>query len=171
MIRQIENEAFYDKALQNKIENFNMEASGLQSDRTAIEAELATIKAQALSGEVDQLAGLAKKRDTLKAKLLTNLIDSAKLEGTRNSFRVPIEEAYKAERVKRQDTLDARLREINEVFETHGFGTRYIQGVINQTTPQLRYNVQEVIYPPKMETDIDVANVMEMRKKIAELMA
>jgi hypothetical protein len=170
MIRNIETQAFFDKGLSSKIEAFNSEADKLTTERATIEGELGTIKAQAMTGDIDGLATLGKKRDQLKAKLLTNLIDSVKLSGTRGGFKSAITEAYTNERAKREEILSKREAEITDIFQRHGLGSRFLQGVLNESVSGLRQAVRDVVNVPQIETDSDKATVQELRSKIAELM-
>lgn len=171
MIRTIENQAFYDKGLSSKIEAFNSEATTLDSERGQIESELATLRTAALTGDVDGLAGLGKKRDSLKSKLLNNLIQSVKLAESKSGFQVPIEEAYFVEHKKRDNELLARGQEVEEVFKRHNLSTRLLTGVKYETCHGLRVSVADAAQPPKIENDTDRAMIVELRNKIGSLMA
>jgi hypothetical protein len=170
-MRNIENQAFYSKELSKQIETFNTEADKLTTERQTLEGELGGLRAQALSGDVSELAGLSKRREGLKGKLLTCLIDSVKLAGTRGGFQSAITAAYADEKAKRETALANRTEEIEQVFQRHGLSTRCLQGVMNETTAGLKNGVRDVVNAPKIETEADRATVLELRNKIAELMA
>jgi len=170
MIRHIQNESFFNHELQAKVESFNLDASNLTNDRASTEAELAGLRGQAMNGELEGLAGLGKKRDALKAKLLTCLIDSAKLESTRAPMQADVTKAYEVEKAKRETALANRETEIKELFEKNGLESRFLQGVVNGSVAGLRQGVRDVTTAPRLETEQDKANVLEMRLQIAELM-
>jgi hypothetical protein len=94
-----------------------------------------------------------------------------KLSGTRGGFKSAITEAYTNERAKREEILSKREAEITDIFQRHELGSRFLQGVQNESVSGLRQAVRDVVNAPQIETDSDKASVLELRSKIAELMA
>jgi hypothetical protein len=169
-MRTIEVQKFYSKDLQKKVEDFNQQAEALDSERTTLEADLAQLKADALSGDVDGLATLGKRRDGLKSRLLNNLIQAVKLAEGRGQYQAAISKAYADELKARQEALTTREAEVDAIFQREGLGTRLLQGVRVETCQPLKGAVQEVTQPPKIETETDKALITELRRRISELL-
>jgi hypothetical protein len=169
-MRNIEVQQFYSQDLRKGIEAFNLQAQQLDSERGQLEADLLHLKTEALSGSVEALATLTKRRENLKTKLLTNIIDSVRLAEERGKFRQPINEAYASERVKREEALAKRADEIEAVFQEHGLSMHLLNGVKLDTCAILKSAVQDVRQPPRIETEQDQALIVALRQRISEMM-
>jgi len=170
-MKSIQEETFFSLPLNSQIATFNKKAEKLTTEKAAIENELAALKVAALSGSVDELAGLTKKRDALKSRLLSCLIETAKLGEQRGSFQPQINEAFLAERQTREAALLNRTKEIETVFKEHGLASLFLQGVTLQTCQPLKGAVDAVRTVPKVLTEQDTAQMTALRNQIATMMA
>jgi hypothetical protein len=169
-MRNIELQQFYSKDLREGIEAFNLQTEQLNTERGQLEADLAHLKTEALSGSVEALTTLTKRRDNLKTKLLTNMINTVKLAEDRSTLQEPVDQAHKEERAKLQDAQSKRMEEISFVFEKYTLPMRQLQAVTLEACQPYRAQLLSFQNVPKVENDSDRLETATLRRKIADMM-
>ncbi len=170
-IRKIDAAGFLPKQLQTEIAAYNTRAAQLDSERSGIQNDLQAIRQEAVSGDVDGLATLRKRREKLRDQLVQNLVASVKHIEQRGTFAEPVRQAAAAAERQARQRLKKRRAELESILEANGIVGVTLPGILNESTANENQAVRVAAESARQNLveEIDRQAVAALRRQIAEM--